>query len=138
MKCYVSSMVILCSTCRNEEKEWIQLNYLIYAAMTQFKIRCNLRFFLRQICTPKISEFTNTKVTSSLRTSSSPHKTLSNDKYDAPREVYCERKLFYCPLQKRGQKQIFDVRALTVCSSTPVVVICCRQMALPISSTLIF
>ena len=51
-----------------------------------------------------------------LRTSSSPHKTLPNDKYDAPKEVCGERKLFYRPLKKWGQKQIFDVRALTLCS----------------------
>ena len=51
-----------------------------------------------------------------LRTSSSPHKTLPNDKYDAPKEVCGERKLFYRPLKKWGQKQFFDVRALTLCS----------------------
>ena len=34
-----------------------------------------------------------------LRTSSSPHKTLPNDKYDAPKEVCGERKLFYRPLK---------------------------------------
>ena len=51
-----------------------------------------------------------------LRTSSSPHKTLPNDKYDAPKEVCGEMKLFYCPLKKWGQKQISDVRALTLCS----------------------
>ena len=51
-----------------------------------------------------------------LRTSSSCHKTLLNDKYDAPKEVCGERKLFYCPFKKWGQKQISDVRALTLCS----------------------
>ena len=51
-----------------------------------------------------------------LRTSSSPHMTLPNDKYDAPKEVCGERKLFDCPLKKWGQKQISDVRALTLCS----------------------
>ena len=35
-----------------------------------------------------------------LRTSSSPHKTLPNDKNDAPKEVCCERKLFDSPLKK--------------------------------------
>ena len=35
-----------------------------------------------------------------LRTSSSPHKTLPNDKYNAPKEVCGERKLFYRPLKK--------------------------------------
>ena len=35
-----------------------------------------------------------------LRTSSSPHKTPPNDKYDAPKEVCGERKLFYHPLKK--------------------------------------
>ena len=34
-----------------------------------------------------------------LRTSSSPHETLPNDKYDAPKEVCGERKLFYRPLK---------------------------------------
>ena len=51
-----------------------------------------------------------------LRASSSPHKTLPNDKYDAPKEVCGERKLLYPPLKKCGQKQISDVRALTLCS----------------------
>ena len=35
-----------------------------------------------------------------LRTSSSPHKTLPNDKFDAPKEVCGEMKLLYCPLKK--------------------------------------
>ena len=51
-----------------------------------------------------------------LRISSSPHKTLPNDKYDALKELCGERKLFYSPLKKLGQKQISDVRALTLCS----------------------
>ena len=51
-----------------------------------------------------------------LRTSSSPHKTLPNDIYDAPKDVCGERKLFYRPLKKCGQKQISGVRALTLCS----------------------
>ena len=37
---------------------------MIYAALTQFKIKFNLRIFFRQICTPKVSEFTKTKVLS--------------------------------------------------------------------------
>ena len=51
-----------------------------------------------------------------LRTSSSPYKTLPNDKCDAPKEVCGERKLFYRPLKKWGQKQISDVRALNLCN----------------------
>ena len=39
--------------------------------------------------------------------SSSPHWTLPNDNYDAPEEVYGERKLFDRPLKKWGQKQFF-------------------------------
>ena len=35
-----------------------------------------------------------------LRTSSSSHKTLPNDEYDAPKEVCGERKLFHRPLKK--------------------------------------
>ena len=35
-----------------------------------------------------------------LRPSSSPHKTLPNAKYDAPKEVCGERKLFDSPLKK--------------------------------------
>ena len=34
------------------------------AALTQFIIGCNLRIFFRQICTPKVLDFTKTKVLS--------------------------------------------------------------------------
>ena len=37
---------------------------MIYAALTQFRIRCNLHIVFRQICTPKVSEFTKTKILS--------------------------------------------------------------------------
>ena len=40
-----------------------------------------------------------------LRTSSSPHKTLPNDKYDAPKEVCGERKLFYCLLRNEAKNK---------------------------------
>ena len=48
-----------------------------------------------------------------LRTSSSPHKTLPNDKYDAPKEVCGERKLFYCPPKKLDRVGPVDNRPST-------------------------
>ena len=57
---------------------------MIYAALTQFKIRCNLFIFFRQICTPKVSEFTKIKVLCQ----SGPGKI--NDRYDyGRRSIIC-------------------------------------------------
>ena len=44
-------MVISCSTFQKEEKEYIWVKYLIYHVLSQFQI-------WRNICIPKISEFT--------------------------------------------------------------------------------
>ena len=52
-------MVISCSTCQKEEQECTLVEYLIYAVLSQFKIRHSLcGFFPHQIYIPKVSEFT--------------------------------------------------------------------------------
>ena len=42
---YVNSMIIACSTCQREEKEWTWGEYLVYAVLTQFQFCCNLHNF---------------------------------------------------------------------------------------------
>ena len=59
-------MVISCSTCQKEKKECKWVKYLIYAVLSRFQICRNLRVFFRQICIPKISEFTKKWLFSSL------------------------------------------------------------------------
>ena len=46
-------MVISCSTCLKEEKEYTWVKYLIYAALSQFKSYRNLAVFLAKSVFPK-------------------------------------------------------------------------------------
>ena len=44
-KYYENGIVISCSTCKKEEKEWMCVKYLIYAVLSWFQICRNLRVF---------------------------------------------------------------------------------------------
>ena len=46
-------MVISCSTCQKEEKEYMWVKYLIYAVLLQFQFCHNLRVFSAKSVVPK-------------------------------------------------------------------------------------
>ena len=76
--------------------QYLQYFTVFYSILQYLRYLQNLLNII--LCTEQMCHIVSSK--KFLRTNSSPQKTLTNDKYDAPKEVCYERILSYCPLKK--------------------------------------